>query len=115
MLLGTLISELKSPDYAAAILSRFGDVMLLARLQDTARRHDEETSDYAAAAVARFSRDGGDEDWLALMTALERAGDPASASLRFMIEWALKADEVHEAHGHEGCTCGGGGGCRGGA
>lgn len=110
MLLGALMSELKSPDSAGALLDRIGDAPLLARLQEMAGRHGEETGEYASATVARFSRDAGDEQWLTLIATIERADDPAEASLRFMIEWALKADEQQR---DDGCACGSGNSCCG--
>jgi hypothetical protein len=42
--------------------------------------------------VRRFSIFADDEDWLALMTALERARDPGAACLRQMLAWSLRHD-----------------------
>jgi hypothetical protein len=81
-------------------------------------RHDEPPGEYVANASRRFAAAAGDEDWLALMTAMERAPDPGRAALERMLRWALARDEAEQAaHAagakpHGGCTCGGGtGGC----
>jgi hypothetical protein len=111
MLLGTLLTRLETAEYATALLESLGDIILLARIGETAGRYDETPGGYASTAVARFSRDAGDEDWLAVMTALERADDPAAACLRHMVEWALGQDIDAMNEAPESCTCGGQGGC----
>jgi hypothetical protein len=79
-------------------------------------RHDEPPGEYVANASRRFAAAAGDEDWLALMTAMERAQDPGRAALERMLRWALARDEAEQAaqsvaaKPHAGCSCGGGGG-----
>jgi hypothetical protein len=111
MLLGTLLARLETPAYATALLEGSGDLVLLARIEATSAAHDERPGEYAANAVARFSQGASDEDWLALMTALERAQEPAATCLRHMVLWSLEGDATPHPQEKAGCSCGGQGGC----
>lgn len=111
MLLGSLLSGLQSPAYAATLIEETGDVLMLARIEAAGRAFEESPGDYAANAVARFSRSASDEDWLALMTALEKSDAPASTCLGNMVRWALEKDAAEIAPAAESCSCGGRGGC----
>ena len=54
---------------------------------------------------ARFTAFASDEDWLALMTALERTSDPAAACLRQMLLWSLRQDSHADCDAdHECCN-----------
>lgn len=109
MLLGRLLRQLQEERFVAQILFALGDITLAGRVDAAAARYGERAGEYAAGACARFSEGASDEDWLALMTALERGGDPAATCLRNMLEWSLKAEAEAEAdQPHEGCGCGGG-------
>ncbi len=110
MLLGTLLRKLESTTYSAGLLESIGDLVLCARIEEMGARHDERPGDYAAAAVARFSQGASDEQWLALMTALERSEEPAATCLRHMAEWALEKDATPASAKAHACTCGGQGG-----
>lgn len=112
MLLGAILTRLETPAYSSALLEGLGDLILMRRIETTGALHDEMPGDYASGAVARFSGGASDEDWLALMTALERSEEPASTCLRRMVEWALKKDAEPEPQEHA-CSCGGQGGCHG--
>lgn len=92
MLLGHIIRELSDEAKATEVLLALGDLPLLARIVQAARASNAHVGAYAAAAVTRFADQAGDDDWLGLMTALERAEDPAVACLRSMIGWALRQD-----------------------
>ena len=61
----------------------------------------------AAAASRRFAQLASDEDWLALMTALERADDAGAACLRHMLAWSLRHEGEQPDKGCGGgpCTC----------
>lgn len=110
MLLGSLLSRLQSETASAGLLEATGDLILIARVEEARADHGESAGEYASGAAGRFSRSASDEDWLALMNVIERADDPATACLRHMVEWALKADQP--APVHSGCSCGKGGGER---
>ncbi|MFG1230553.1 hypothetical protein [Xanthobacter wiegelii] len=111
MLLGTLLKQLQDGRFAEEILFSLGDVTLAARAEAAGAPFGEGAADYAAAACARFSNGASDEDWLALMTALEKGTDPAATCLSAMMEWALKADASAAASQEGGCGCSGTGGC----
>ncbi len=94
MLLGQLIRDLSDEGEAAEALRGLGDLPLLARVEQAAQAQDMGAGAYAALAVMRFADQAGDDDWLALMTALERADDPGVACLRAMVVWALGQDKA---------------------
>lgn len=107
MQLGTLMDHLSLEDDAATALEALGDIVLFAEVQATGERYDETPGEYVANAARRFATLGRDEDWLALMTAMEDSADPAKATLEHMLRWALKADAVKgSSPPHAGCTCG---------
>ena len=112
MLLGSLLKQLEDDRFARETLFALGDVTLAERARRAGEPFGEGAAEYASAACARFSSGASDEDWLALMTALEKGTDPAATCLRAMMEWALKADAAAAAPQEAGCGCGGtGGGC----
>ncbi|MCG5234834.1 hypothetical protein [Xanthobacter oligotrophicus] len=112
MLLGALLRQLQDERFAQETLFALGDVTLAGRVAQAGARFGETAAAYAAGACARFSDGASDEDWLALMTALERGSDPAATCLRTMIDWSLKQDAAPPP-AEAGCGCGGGGGCGG--
>lgn len=103
MHLGALIRQLEDEEDAARAIEALGDVVLFARVQEMGRRHDESPGAYLAGAARRFADRGGDEDWLAVMTAIEKADDPARAVLEKMLLWALREDAAEGQTG--GCGC----------
>jgi hypothetical protein len=117
MQLGTLMIHLASEDDAAAALETLGDIVLFTEVQTMGERYEESPGEYVANAAHRFAAVAGDEDWLNLMTVMERSDDPARAALERMLRWSLKRDAAEAEHqaGHVhagGCTCGSGaGGC----
>jgi hypothetical protein len=113
MHLGTLISNLESESHAGAALHALGDLVLFARVQETGAEHDEEPGEYVANGARRFAARASDEDWLALMNAIERADDPGQAVLERIVRWSLDKDAAAAQGPHSSCSCGGGGGCHG--
>jgi hypothetical protein len=104
MLLGQMIQCLSDDAFAAEALLSLGDLPLLVDVEAACREQEMSTVAYASTAARRFADHASDEDWLALMTALERTDDPGAACLRQMIVWSLRKDS-------SGCGCRGG--CRG--
>lgn len=117
MQLGEVIRGFEDEANAAEALIACGDVALLARVDAMTNRFGETVGEYASGAVRRFANLAGSEDWLGLMNILERANDPGSGCLTYMVGWSLKQDEAMSAvpdegsPSHKGCTCGGHGGC----
>jgi hypothetical protein len=92
MLLGDVLGRLRDESFAAETLVGLDDLPLMAGVTAEAGRHGETAGDYAASAVNRFAAYAGDEDWLALMAAIERGPDPGAAALRHMLAWCLSHD-----------------------
>lgn len=114
MQLGTLMTRLENNAHADAALEAMGDLVLFARVEAMGGEHDETPSEYLANASRRYANKASDEDWLALMTAIERADDPGRAVLTKILTWALDKDAAAPEASHTGCSCGGGeGGCHG--
>ena len=104
---GALLDRLTSETDAAAALEALGDIVLFAHIRETGERFDEPPGEYVANATRRFAALAGDEDWLALMAAMERSDDPARAALERMLRWALQMDAAVDAPLREtGCACG---------
>ncbi len=113
MLLSSILTKLQNEADAGAALEALGDVVLFSQVETAARKHDETPGEYASGAAQRFAAAASDEDWLALMTAIERSDDPAQTTLERMVRWSLAADantgDNARASHHAGCSCGGGG------
>lgn len=92
MLLGEVLGHLRDESFAAETLVGLDDLPLMAGVAAEAGRHGETAGDYAAASVRRFAAFADDEDWLALMAAIERGSDPGAAALRHMLAWCLRHD-----------------------
>jgi hypothetical protein len=101
MLLGHMIERLADDVFAAEALVSLGDLPLLVDVDAACRAQEVSAVAYAATAARRFADHASDDDWLALMTALESASDPGAACLRRMLIWSLRKDSA-------GCSCGGG-------
>jgi hypothetical protein len=107
MQLGEIIRAFSEDACAQEALLACNDIVLLARVGETARRYDETVAEYAAGAVRRFANLAAGEDWLGLMNVVERADDPAISCLAHMVNWSLERDEASAVAGHPGCRCGG--------
>lgn len=112
MLLGTLLDQLRDEDDAAAALEALGDIVLLTNVGQTADAFGETPGEYTSGAVRRFAGGASNDAWLALMSAMERASDPARTTLAHMVRWALARDaaelegRVKPTNVSAGCTCG---------
>lgn len=104
MTMGEIIGRFSDEAVAAEALLGLADLSLVAKVGAMAERFEETPADYVAGAVRRFARAAEGEDWLALMTALEKADDPGMAALRGMLVWSLREDGKPPASG--GCGCG---------
>jgi hypothetical protein len=110
MQLGTLMDHLEFEDDAAAALEALGDIVLFAEIRTMGERYDESPGEYVANAARRFAQLGSDEDWLNLMTVMERSQNPAHAALERILRWSLKHDAAEATPQHTGqCSCGGSG------
>jgi hypothetical protein len=106
--LGSLIAQLVDEADGAAALETLGDIVLYTDVAAMAERYEESVGAYVTGAVARFSAGAGEEDWLAVMGGIERAADPARATLARMLRWALRRDAEGDGGQNHTCECGGG-------
>lgn len=106
MVLGQVLERLGDEAFAAETLVALEDLNLMVRVEAAGGHFGEDIGQYAAGASRRFAQLASDEDWLALMTALERAGDAGTACLKHMLEWSLRHDAESTDEGCGGkCTC----------
>ena len=109
MQLGALLSSLDDETNAAAALDAIGDLVLYAEVLEAGACYDESLGQYVSAAVRRYASRASDEDWLGLMTAVEKGDNPGRAVLQRILRWALAQDAAEgTATPHRGCSCGGG-------
>ena len=110
MLLGEILNELRDETVAAATLLSLGDLKLVAEVEAARLSHDESVGEYVSGAAQRYARLASDEDWLRLMTALEKTDRPAATCLADMLRWSIARDAAPPADNgaSPACTCGGG-------
>jgi hypothetical protein len=89
MLLSDVIAGLDDDGTAAKTALRLGDIVLLRKLQDCAAREGLSLGGYAAAAVKRFADTANDEEWVSLLGALARTGDPGAVYLKRALAFAI--------------------------
>ena len=99
MLMGDLLAGLSAEATAAETLMALGDLRLMVGVDAAARMSGETTAAYAARAVRRFADHADDEAWLDIMSALQRADDPAATCLGRMLAWSLRAEDTCAVHG----------------
>lgn len=109
MLLGQVLERLHDEAFAAETLVALEDLALMVQVEAAGRQFGEDVGAYAAGASRRFADHASDEDWLALMTALERTDDAGAACLRHMLAWSLRhdAEQADDDCGGGRCTCAG--------
>lgn len=110
MVLGEVLERLGDETFVAGTLVALEDLNLMVRVEAAGRPFGEGIGEYAAGASRRFAQLAADDDWLALMTALERADDAGTACLKHMLEWSLRHDAQSADNGADGdcggrCTC----------
>lgn len=106
MLLGAILKDLQDEDAAAAALLSLGDIVLLAEVEAARLPHDEGVGAYVSGATQRFAHLASDEDWLRLMTVLEKSQSPATSCLTTMVRWSIARDAAVEPMAPSGgCSC----------
>ncbi|MFM9941846.1 MAG: hypothetical protein ACKVP7_20370 [Hyphomicrobiaceae bacterium] len=106
MLLGAILKEVQDEDAAAAALLSLGDIVLLAEVEAARLPHKEGVGEYVSGATQRFARLASDEDWLRLMTLLEKSPSPAATCVTTMVRWSIVRDTAAEAMPQSGgCSC----------
>ena len=107
MLLGQVLERLGDEAFAAETLVGLEDLHLMVEVETAGRQFGETLGEYATGASRRFAQLASDDDWLALMTALERADDAGAACLKHMLEWSLRREAAgaDQGCGSGQCTC----------
>lgn len=105
MHLGSIMEHLREEGAAAEALLALGDIVLIAEVDRVRRQHDEDVGEYVTGAVQRFANLGSSEDWLQLMTRMEKSENPAATCLAMMLRWSVDRDE-NEKHNAQ-CRCDG--------
>jgi hypothetical protein len=90
MMLGAAIASLHDEARVAELLAALDDLALMARVRAAADAAGLPLGEFASGAVGAFIEGARDEDWLALMTAANRAADPAGACLKAMLAFGLR-------------------------
>ena len=106
MLTGAILKDLQDEDAAAAALLSLGDIVLLAQVEAARLPHDEGVGEYVSGAAQRFAQLASDEDWLGLMTMLEKSQSPAASCLTTMVRWSIARDAADGTVSQSGgCSC----------
>ncbi len=82
MLLGDLLKRFDTPSFAEETVLALGDLGLLARMRVRAEADGQTLGEFAQCAMRRFAAEASDEDWVTLLGALARAGDPGAVCLK---------------------------------
>lgn len=110
MNLGNLIAQLEDEDNGPQALEALQDIVLFSDVRAMAEAFGETVGAYVATAARRFAALAGDEAWLGMIGAMERAPEPGPTALRRMLRWALEADAQELAGPASGiaqsCSCG---------
>lgn len=110
MNLGSLIAQLDEEEHGASALEALGDIVLFTEVRTMAEAFGEGVGAYVATSARRFAALAGDEAWLGLIGAMERAPEPGQMGLRRMLRWALDTDAAELAGpgavAASGCSCG---------
>jgi hypothetical protein len=89
MMLGAVIASLQDEARVEETLAALDDLALMARVRAAAEAAGLPLGAFVSGAVGAFIEAARDEDWLALMTAANRAEDPAGACLKAMLAFGL--------------------------
>jgi hypothetical protein len=92
MMLGSILARLDDEATLQEALAGLDDVVLLARLRSAADVAGEPLGSFASAMVGHFVQQADDDQWLALLTAANRADNPAAGALRRILLAALPVE-----------------------
>jgi hypothetical protein len=89
MTLGSILARLDDGQFVEETLTGLDDLVLLARLRSAAEDAGEPLGSFSSGQVGRFVQYADADQWLALMTAANRADNPAAGALRCILLAAL--------------------------
>jgi hypothetical protein len=76
------------------------DLPLMLRVEAAAAKRDLTAGEFANEAVALFSSQASDDDWVSLIGSMGRVPDPGRICLKKMIEFALRPAPAAGGCGH---------------
>jgi hypothetical protein len=91
MLLGDLLSRFTDESLAAEAILSLADLGLLTALRQRAEEDGLELGTFAALAVQRYAEEASDEEWVTLMSDLDRSMDPGLTCLKRALVYATRA------------------------
>jgi len=89
MLLGTLLDKLRDETFAVETVINLGDLGLLLRVEKVAADHNLGFGEAVTQTVHNFTANADADQWVQLMSTINRADDPGSAALIQMLNVAL--------------------------
>ena len=89
-------------DEAAAMemLLSLADLALVTRVEEAAAQHAVTPGEFVTQAVAVFSTQASDEDWVSLIGAMGHTADPGQVCLKKMVAFALRPVKTSHVCGH---------------
>lgn len=106
MHLGTLLEKLRRETDAGLALAALDDVALFSEIAAVGEAYGEGPAEYLSGAASRFANLAEHEDWLRLMTAVERSADAARTLLTTVVRWSLDRDREGMSDAVDsGCGC----------
>lgn len=93
MHLGTLLTKLRCENDAQLALAALGDSSLFGDIVSVGAAFGETPAQYVASSAARFASRASNEEWLQLMSSLERSADAGNALVSHVVRWALRTDQ----------------------
>ncbi len=108
MHVGQLLETLRREADAGLALEALGDVILFTEIAAMAETHDESPAEYVSVSASRFANQADHQDWLQLVSAIERSDDAGRTLLTKVVRWALVRDSqpAHDGDAHAKCSCG---------
>ena len=94
MHLGILLEKLRRNEDATLTLGALNDIVLYTEIARMCDAFDESPGEYVAAAASNFANLASDEDWMRLITAMERSDDAGTTVLTVVARWALARDRA---------------------
>ena len=92
MHLGTLLAKLRRENDAQLALAALGDNGLFSEIVSIGAMFDETPAQYVTSAASRFASRASNEEWLQLVSSLERSRDVANTLLVHVVRWAIRTD-----------------------
>ena len=101
MLLGDVLAQFNDEGLAAEMLLRLDDLGLVARLKEQADAQGRALGEFAASSVRHYAANASDEEWVTLMAALGRAGDPGVACMKRAFAFVLADNALAGEKGND--------------